>query len=159
MLSKLIVIAFILISVFCKNIAHGVTLPSALDIYNQVYTLQPGANVGVAYDLLGVPHETSDMPPMFLWFPAPNSAIIISLLNNTIIENSGYKEIYEEMHLARQRYRELKEEFFEILGAAVKEFELGTAWLVENYFFTLDYEEVNDNFGQRTNVTVLFLAQ
>ena len=119
--------------------------PTAADIYSQLYPLQRGANIKVAYDMLGSPHETMNAPPVLLWRLAPKRVLIIFLYGNSIIRDSAYIETYEQIEFARQRRKELKEGFEKILGAA-NEIECVYLWSVKNFYFTLDYAEESDCF-------------
>jgi len=56
MWKKLIVVTVLLL-LFQRSVCGST--PLALDIYNQIYHLQPGANVKVAYDILGNPQENT----------------------------------------------------------------------------------------------------
>ena len=154
MRKKLLVIVFVLLYAFSQDTAYGAT-PSALDIYNLIYPLQPGVNVQVAYDILGPSHEITErkgtIPPGLIWYPAPNRAIVVFLRNDSTLENCSYVEIYEEKEFARQRYEVLKGDFRSILGTPLQEFEWGTSWRVKNFTFAMDYE------GPK--MTISFFAQ
>ena len=131
-------------------VSHGTVfgaIPSAFDIFSQMYAMQPGTDVKVAYDLLGPPHETNDEPHMLFWHFAPNRIVFILLRNNSIIENISYIEIYEQMELAAKRCEELKQGFCEIIGLPGKETKLGTGWFIKDSIFAVDYVEVDYTFN------------
>jgi len=127
-----------------QGIVFGDT-PSAIDIYNQMYPIQPGTNVKVAYEMLGNPQEKSRIHNSLMWQLASNRFLVV-FVNNSIIKDNGYFETYEQIEIARQRYEELKEGFYKILGSPieVKELECASAWYVRNSLFTLVYETDND---------------
>ena len=149
MLKKFIITALLLL------ILHGTVFgasPSATDIFNQMYLLQPGTDVKAAYDLLGPPQETNDTPPILLWNIAPNRVILVFLRNSSIIEKIGYIETYEQISFASMRYEELKKGFYKIIKSPAKEAEWGSGWFINNSIFAVDYSE--ESFG--SNVTVYF---
>jgi len=143
-----------------QGVVYGAA-PSAIDIYNRLHVLQPGASVKTAYDMLGSPQETNDTPPILLWRLAPDRVIIVFLCNDSIIiRDSVYIETYEQIEFARRRYEELKEEIYNILGLPFRETEMISVWfLKDSLYFTMDYAEVNyDNVGLRFNVTMSFFT-
>ena len=150
-----IIIAFLLV-LFSLNMAHA-AMPTALEIYNQIHSLQPGTDVDVAYKLLGAPQEkyegTKETPACLKWYSAifnvEETFFVFYDDNNKRIDTVSYSETYDEFKTARQRYEVLKDGIFKILGTPVKDLvpinNLGwvTEWNVGDSTFILGCEEID----------------
>jgi hypothetical protein len=156
-------VATVLLMLLIPRIVYGST-PSAIDLYIQIINLHPGADVKVAYDLLGSPHSKTgrigNMPPCLQWNLATHRTIAIFLRDDSAIELCSYVERYEQIEAARQRYEELKESFDNILVGPPEEYENSVAWLVGDFAFglELDYSEKFFTFGKpRSSVRIHYL--
>ena len=154
-----VVIVFLLLF---QSAAYG-NPPSALDIYTQIIPLHPGADVQVAYDTLGLPHERTErilmIPSTLRWYITTDITITVYLRENSTINFSAYSETYNQMEPAHQRYKELKESFNEILGIDVpfEEFEHGVARLVGNFLFGVGHKKVSSPLGPKYRITIVFV--
>ena len=165
MIKKLIVV-IVLLLLFSK-IAYGAP-PPALDIFKIIFDLEPGANVEVAYDMLGFPHKETwrifMIPPSLRWDITTDRTIIVFLRDDSTINSSIYFENYNQMEPALQRYKELKDGYhkvFDAVGVPFKEsehrIERLTSWSIGNNVFGVGFIKIGFFLSSKYRVQTLFV--
>ena len=163
MRKKLIVVVLLLL--LFQIVAYGAP-PSAFDVLKTVYYLEPGTNVEIAYDMLGPPDKKTGriftIPPALRWYLTSDRTVLIFLSGDSVIKDTIYSEIYDQMEPARQRYEEFKDCLHEIKrvnDTVFRDYGHGIAWLIENSVFGVEFEKVSIFFGSKHVVRVVFVAQ